>query len=347
MILLSMEISSMSFDSNNKSPWNKKDGPPDLDKIIAEYSDRFNKFIKGSGGSSLGGGFAGIIGLLVVLYIASGIYIVDVTEKAVVTRFGEYVRTEGQGPHWAPRFIEKVRKENVEREYNFKKELTMLTKDENIADIKLAVFYRKENAEKYIFVDTNPEETLRQATESAARQVVGGSTLDEILTVDKIRIINEIKSVLEKTFNKYDVGISIRQVELVEASPPKEVKNAFDNATKAREEKENTINMARAYRERVINEAKGKSERVKLEASALRDELINKAQGSANRFLKVVPEYKKSPDIVKTRLYYDNVEEILSKVNKVFINEKSNNFMMLPLDKMIKGNFSNDSAIKE
>ncbi|MBA1332039.1 membrane protein, partial [Candidatus Endoriftia persephone str. Guaymas] len=296
---------------------------------------------RAGGGASGGPGAVGVglIALVALLvWIGSGIYIIEPAERGVVLRFGAYADTTQPGPHWHLPFpIENVYKVNVDQISSFPHKAQMLTRDENIVDVQLTVQSRIQDAGDYLFQDQNPEKTLRDAVETAVREIIGKSNLDFILTEGRSAISDRIKSAAQDMVNNYKTGLEITSVNIEAAKPPEQVKAAFDDAIKAREDKERQENQAEAYANEVVPRARGAAARQLSDAQAYRERVIAEAIGESSRFLAVLGEYKKAPQVTRERLYIDAVEQMLSQTSKVMLDsEGSNSLMYLPLDKIIQ-----------
>lgn len=341
--------------SGNKDPWgNRKDdqGPPDLDEVLKKMQDKLSGLFGGKGGSggarpaSNGGGssmgisFIALIALTV--WALSGIYIVDEGRQGVVLRLGAFERITEPGPHWYPRFIENVEVVDVEqvRSVNLgtvSSESQMLTQDENIVDIQFAVQYKVKDAKEYLFNVRDPDATLRQATETAMREVVGKNKMDFVIKDGRVQVATRTKDLMQEILDGYNTGIVVTNLNMQNAQPPEQVQHAFNDAIKAREDKERLVNEAEAYANDVLPKARGKAARMEQEASAYRDEVIAKAQGEAGRFIKVLTEYNKAPKVTRERLYLEAMESVLGNSNKVMMDVKSGNSLMyLPLDRLGK-----------
>jgi membrane protease subunit HflK len=335
--------------NNNNDPWggrnrNKNsgnDGPPDLDEIIRKT---FGRFLGGGGGGSRGGNNSSsasfvvivVLVLLAVFYFVQGIGIVNEQERAVVLRLGEYKETRGPGFRWNPPFIDKVFTENVTQVRTWSTKEQMLTKDLNIVDIKLSVQFSIDSAEDFVLNTKNPEMSLQQAAFSALRHVVGSTVMHEVLTEGRSRIAVEVEERLQSYLDSYTTGINVQKVNIEDTNPPKEVQWAFDDVIKAREDEERYKNEAQAYANDVIPRARGRAQRMVEEASAYRDQVIARAEGEADRFKALLAEYKKSPGVMRERLYLDMMEEVLSNASKILVDvEGGNNLMYLPLDKLM------------
>ena len=343
--------------SGNKDPWGggRKDdqGPPDLDEVLKKMTDKINSLFGGKGGkggddsgrfSGKGGGSS--IGISFVLILAvivwglSGLYIVDEGRQGVVLRLGAFDRITNPGLNWYPRFIEKVEIVNVEqvRSVNMgtvSSESLMLTQDENIVDIQFAVQYKVKDAKEYLFNVRDPDATLRQATETAMREVVGKNNMDFVIKDGRVQVATRTRDLMQEILDGYNTGIVVTNLNMQDAQPPEQVQHAFNDAIKAREDKERLVNEAEAYSNDIIPKARGKAARMEQEASAYRDEIIAKAEGEADRFTKVLVEYNKAPRVTRERLYLDAIESVMSNANKVMVDvKKGNNLMYLPLDRL-------------
>ncbi|MCB1861838.1 MAG: FtsH protease activity modulator HflK [Chromatiaceae bacterium] len=341
---------------DNKDPWSGKgsdQGPPDLDEVVKKMQEKLGGLFGGRkgprsvgpGGSIPSPGPAGMRGIAivvgVVLILLLGIksfYTVEPAERGVVMRFGAFSSITGPGPHLLVPFIDQVMKVNVDQITSFSHKAQMLTKDENIVDIELTVQSRIQDAADYLFQDQNPEKTLRDATETAVRETIGKSKLDFILTEGRGSIADSIKTRAQELINLYRSGLEVTSVNTQPAKPPEAVKNAFDDAIKAREDKARLENQAQAYANEVVPKARGAGARRVEAAKAYRDKVIAESEGETSRFLAVLTEFEKAPEVTRQRLYLDAVEEVLGRTNKVIMDVKEGNSLMyLPIDKLIEG----------
>ncbi len=337
-----------------KDPWSGKggdQGPPDLDEVVKKLQDKFGGMFGGGGGKSNGSGSGGGISgpggvgigaialVLLVIWMATGIYIIEPAERGVILRFGAYSETTQPGPHWhLPYPIEEVYKVNVDQITSFRHKATMLTRDENIVDIELTVQSRIQDAGDYLFQDQNPEKTIRDSIETSVREVIGKSDLDFIMTEGRSKVAADIKLKAQDMLNFYKTGLEITSVNTQPAKPPEQVKSAFDDAIKAREDKERLENKAEAYANEIVPQARGEAARKIADGKAYRDRVIAEAEGEVSRFLAVLKEYEKAPRVTRERLYIDAVETVLSQSSKVMLDTKEGNSLMyLPLDKMMGG----------
>jgi membrane protease subunit HflK len=337
--------------SGNKDPWgnkNNQDGPPDLDEVFKKLNEKVTSIFGGKGGRSGGGssftggskGLGFIAVILIVLWALSGIYIIDEGRQGVVLRVGAFDRITGPGPHWYPRFIEKVEIVDVDRVRSINigatsHESLMLTKDENIVDIQFAVQYKVSNSRDYVFNVRDPDTSLRQVTETAMREIVGKNIMDFVIKDGRVQVAAGTKALMQKILDDYKTGLIVTNVNMQNAQPPEQVQHAFSDAVKAREDKERLVNEAEAYSNDILPKARGKAARMGQEAVAYRDQVIAKATGETQRFLKVLTEYKKAPAVTRERLYLDAMESVLGNSNKVMVDVKNgNNLMYLPLDRL-------------
>lgn len=345
--------------NGSKNPWgnnggNKSgnEGPPDLDEVFKKLNDKVTRLFGGKGGGSGGISAAGgkgvgfIVGILIVVWALSGIYIVDEGRQGVVLRVGAFDRITEPGPHWYPRFIEKVEIVDVQRVRSINigatsHESLMLTKDENIVDIQFAVQYKVSNAKDYVFNVKDPDTTLRQVTETAMREIVGKNSMDFVIKDGRVQVAAGTKELMQNILNGYKTGLVVTNVNMQNAQPPQQVQHAFSDAVKAREDKVRLENEAEAYSNDIIPKARGQAARMEQEAAAYRDQIIAQANGETERFLKVLQQYKKAPVVTRERLYLDAMESVLSNSNKVMVDvKKGNNLMYLPLDRLQSRNGS-------
>lgn len=362
--------------SGGKNPWGQGSKPgqggPDLDQIVQNIQRKLRGLFGGAGGGSGGGAGSGSansigLGLIVVValfvWLAAGFYIVNQGERGVVLRFGKMQEITDAGLRWHLPFpIEKVEKLNVEKvstiEIGYRsnrgggkskvpKEALMLTGDENIIDIEFAVQYKIKDAAEYLFNVRDQESTITQATESAVREIVGKSTLDFALTEGRDQVARSARDLLQQILDKYKTGVQIVTVETQKAQPPDEVKTAFDDAVKAREDEQRLKNEAEAYANDVIPRARGGAARLMQEAEGYKASVISRADGDARRFSQVATEYVKAPSVTRERMYIETMEHVLSSTTKIFIDQKAgNNMIYLPLDKLMPLHETADTAVQ-
>lgn len=314
----------------NKSPWEKGQKPPDIDELLSNLQDKFKI------GMPKKGGIIFIIIIAVAFWFATGIFIVDPEEQAVIKRFGEVTDVVGPGPHYHfPSPIETVQIAPVTAvrrlEIGFRtiqvgppakyrrvlKESLMLTGDENIIDVQFIVQYRISNIENYLYSLTNPDETVKSAAESAMREVVGDTSVTEALTVGKGVIEDTTQRLLQQTMNSYLAGIKIENVKLQDVHPPDAVKEAFKDVVSAREDREKMINDAEGYRNNLVPKSRGEAAQIINNAKAYAKEKVLVALGESERFNLVYEEYRKAKEITRDRILLETMASILPKVNKV------------------------------
>ena len=350
-----------------------RDGPPDLEEIFREVKTRLESLFGGGRGSSNGGGSGnsggrinlpggGLAGIVLLvgfgLWLFSGVYTVDQGEQAIELRFGKYQETKDAGLHWhIPMPIESVEIINAQHvntvEVGYRKgasnlttvprEALMLTQDENIIDIQFAVQYDIKNPTNLLFnvseftISNMAETVVRQATESAVREIVGRNTMDFAITEGRERLAAETKVLVQRILDRYQTGINIRTVEMQNAQPPSQVKNAFDDVVRAREDEERIKNLAQAYANDIIPKARGFAARITQEAEAYKESTVAKAVGQSSRFDQVLNEYLKAPEVTRDRLYIEAMEEVLSNSSKMMIDQQGGDSVMyLPLDQLLR-----------
>ena len=330
----------------NNDPWGGKKQPPDLDEALK----RFHKKMKALIGTTFGkpkknrsnrpkevvGGYIAslVLGVAFVLWALSGIFIVDPAEQAVILSCGRYVQTVGPGPHWIPRMISSKMIVNVDRVSDYSYSAQMLTKDENLVSVALAVQYRIGDLQEYLFNVADPEESLQQATSSALRQVVGSTTLDQIITEGREAWGNSVHDALVQILAAYKIGIVIVNVSPQPARAPESVQDAFDDAIKAQEDEKRFKEQARAYEARVVPIAMGNAKRIREEAKAFAEQVVLQAKGETAEFLSLLPEYVKSPFVTGERMYIDAMQYVFMNSSKIIVDGKAGNLLYLPLDKL-------------
>jgi membrane protease subunit HflK len=298
--------------------------------------------------------------LIFVLFILiiSSFFQIDPEEVGVITRFGKYIRTVEPGLNVKMPFIEKVTKVAVERQqkeefgfrtrrpgvrtqYNQRKNLDeslMLTGDLNLANVEWVVQYRISDPYNYLFKVRNPQSTLRDISEAAMRQIVGDRTVNEVLTVGRTEISNEVENLIQEICNEYSLGIKIEQVVLQDVNPPEPVKAAFNAVNEAQQEKSTLINKAKSEYNKVIPKARGQAKETIQKAEGYATERINTALGEAARFDALYKEYVKAPEVTRQRIYLETMSEVIPELgNKIITDEKGNNVLPL-LQMQMNGN---------
>lgn len=355
--------------SQDKDPWGGRrktqGGPPDLDEIIRKLQQKLNALFGGKGkakgtgtGGSAGDGkapssIAAIILVIAIAWLAyDSVYFIQPAERGVVLRFGKYVDTLQPGPSVRlPRPIEQVVRVDVDQirtvEIGYRAEgrqgvavlgeSLMLTQDENIVEIKLAVQYKVKSPDDYLFFDRSPDITMRDAAESAIREVIGKSKMDFILKEGRGDVAARTKDALQIILDRYHTGLLITSVNLQDAQAPEQVQEAFLDAIRAREDQERLVNEAEAYANEVIPKARGEAARLVEDASAYKARVIASAEGEASRFLAILKEYQKAPDVTRERLYIESIEQVLQNSSKIMVDvDKGSNMIYLPLDKIMQ-----------
>ncbi|HEY9103001.1 FtsH protease activity modulator HflK [Chitinimonas sp.] len=345
-----------------------KDGPPDLDEIVRQFTNKLKQFFGGrpgrpsepsSGGGGDGralvGGVGVVAGVVAVLWAASGFYVVDAREEAVVLRFGRYVQTTDSGLHWRmPWPIEQHEivklSENRSVEVGFQGstknrvagESLMLTQDQNILDMQLEVQYDIKDAKDFVFNnasnDADGRDIVKQVAETSIREVVGRNKVDFVLNEGRSQIAADTTRLIQTLLDGYGTGIRVIRVNINDVQPPEEVQAAFADAVKAGQDKVKQINEGVAYANDVIPKARGTAARLLQEADGYKQRVIAEAEGNAARFKQVATEYAKAPQVTRDRMYLDTMQQILSNSSKVLVDQKSGNGSMLylPLDKLMQ-----------
>lgn len=308
---------------------------------------------------------AGVLGGSLVLgWLISGIYIIDQGNRGVVTRFGAYTETTLPGPHWhIPLPIESVGVVNVEQQRFIEvgysdatrvskssvipQESLMLTSDENIIAVRLAVQYQINSARDYLFNVKSNEHTLKQLTESVLRGVIGRNNMDFVLTEGRSQIVAEIKEEIQEAMDQYKAGIIVASVNLQDAQPPEEVQGAFEDAIRAREDKQRLINEAEAYSNEIIPKARGAASRILQEAEAYAAGKVAKAKGETERFDQLLVEYEKSPAITRKRLYLEAKEKLYSSTNKIVVDTDQPPALYMPLQQISAPQTAPSAAVSE
>ena len=324
--------------NNSRDPWGGgNQGPPDLDEALKNLQKKFGGLFGGSGG---GGGSTTsffIVALLVgaAVWGFMGLYQLDEQERAVILRFGEYHDTARPGLHWNPPLIDEVLPVNITKVRAASFREIMLTQDENIVEVRLSVQYVIDDVKNFVLTVRDPESSLSHAAQSALRHVVGGMTMDLVLTEGRAQIAGEVQARLQDYLTRYGTGIRLSTVNVDDSKPPTQVQAAFDDVIKAREDEERVKNEAQSYANGIVPEARGGAQRQIEEASAYREEVIANAVGEADRFGALLQEYEKAPEVTRQRLYLDAIQNVLANTSKVMVDmEGGNNMMYLPLDKL-------------
>ncbi len=344
-------------DDNSQDKWKPNrpnDGPPDLDEVInkfkaalgfkrSRYSNNGNSSDNSS--SPFSATFAIVIVFVIIaMWLASGFYTVDAGKRGVVLFLGSYQKTTDPGLNWRLPYpftevniidIEQRFSQRIGGDSNNQHESLMLTADEAVVVVRIEVQYQIVNAADYWFQALNPDTTLQQVVESAARERIGQSSWDNILTSERSRIMAEIKTLAQSVLDRYQLGLMITNVNLVDAQPPELVQAAFSDATRAREDEQSRRNQADAYERQIVLEAEGEVAREINKANAYRDQVIAHATGEVSRFNQILTQYELAPAVTHERMYIETIESVLSQTHKVLVDTNSNALMMLPLDQLL------------
>jgi membrane protease subunit HflK len=338
------------------------DGPPDLDQIIKKINQKIGSLFGqkpgggtggGSGGPSnaaLGGGFALAASLALAVWLATGFYIVEEGSRGVELRLGKYSQTTGPGPRWHwPYPVETVEVVNISQvraievghrnnqKTKVKEEALMLTQDQNIVDVQFAVQYTLKSPEEYLFNNRSPDEAVRQVAETAMREIVGRSKMDYVLYDGRGEIPSRAKVLMQKTLDRYTTGILISAVNLQNAQPPEQVQGSFNDAVRAKQDKDRLKNEGEAYANDILPKARGLAARLLEEASGHKQRVVANAQGDAARFSAVVAEYEKAPQVTRERIYLETIQQVMQNTSKVLVDQKGGqNLLYLPLDKIMQ-----------
>lgn len=330
--------------SSEQEPKNRQSDqqPPDLEDV---FNNLLKKLGSGKGGNGNGANqgsplpFGKIIPLALVLggivWGVSGFYTIQEAERGVVTRFGKLHNIVQPGLNWKPTFVDQVLPVNIERVMELKTNGSMLTQDENMVLVEMTVQYRVEDPAKYKFNVNNPDDSLKQATDSALRYVIGHMTMDDILTTGRAVVRERTWQTLREIIKNYDMGLLVTDVNFQYARPPEEVKAAFDDAIKAQEDEQRLIREAEAYARGQEPIARGQAQRIVEQASAYKEQVVLNAKGEAERFVKLLPEYQAAPAIMRERLYIQTMEKVMKNTPKLMMDSVSGNALtVLPLDKL-------------
>lgn len=339
---------------DKKDPWGNRQQPPDLDELLSKLKEKWQRSFARRGGGSNGGGnkptwsggvIAAVIAVIIGIWAVFGFYQVDEKERAVVLRLGKYYATYQPGLRWNPPLIDEVIKVLVTEERQYSARGLMLTEDENIVEAPLTVQFNVANAEAFALNVKNPVLSLQHATDSAIRHVVGSTKLDDVISIGREQVAVEVKLRLQEYLDLYGAGIQVININIQETRPPQEVKAAYDDVIKAREDQERLINEAEAYRNGIIPEARGNAQRILEESMAYREKVIVEAKGEAKRFEQVLSAYQTAPQVTRERLYIDAIETVMDNTSKVLLDaEGGNNLLYLPLDQLMQSTSQKPSA---
>ena len=352
----------------------RNEGPPDLDELWRDFNRKLSGLFGGKGGGSkrprgeggggnnggpnfqpdmksagIGAGLIGVVALLV--WLGSGFFIVQEGQQAVITTFGKYSQTSDAGFQWrfpapiqAHEMVSVSQLQSVEvgrsavGQATGLRDSSMLTQDENIIDIRFTVQYRRTDARAYLFENRNPDEAVVQAAESAVREIVGRSKVDQVLYEQRDAIAADLVKSIQAQLVRLKAGVIISNVNVQNVQVPDSVQSAFNDAVKATADRDRFKNEGQAYASDVIPKARGTASRLAEEAEGYRSRVVAQAEGDAQRFRSVLTEYQKAPQVTRDRMYIDTMQQIYSNVTKVMVDSRSgSNLLYLPLDRLLQG----------
>ena len=352
--------------------FNKGDGPPDLDELWRDFNRKLSGLFGGKGGGQRppreGGGNGGggnnfqpdmksagigmslIAGIALLVWLGSGIFIVQEGQQAVVTTFGRFTNTREAGiqfrwpyPFQSHETVSVTQLQSVDVGRNSVVQATglrdssMLTQDENIIDIRFTVQYRRAKAREYLFENFRPDDAVRQAAETAVREVVGRSKVDAVLYEQRTALATDLVKSIQVQLNRLNAGILVDNVNVQSVQVPEQVQASFDDAFKAGADRDRLKNEGQAYAANEIPKAQGTAARLKQEAEAHRATVTAQAEGDAQRFRSVLAEYQKAPTVTRDRLYLETMQSVYSNVSKVLVESRSgSNLLYLPLDRLLQ-----------
>src|SRR5436190_7886729 len=345
----------------SRGPGGGKEGPPDLDELWRNFNRRLGELFGRRRGGGSGepprlvsgpswGGASLLVGIVLAVWLASGFYIVVEGQRGVVLTFGKFAEETGAGLRWRLPWpvqaheivnLSQVRTLEVGYRNNVKtrvlKESLMLTDDENIVDLQFAVQYIVRDARQWLFNTKRPDETAMQGAETAMREIIGKSKMDQILYESREEIQIKAQQLMQQILDRYKTGIQVSRITIQSAQPPEQVQAAFDDAVKAGQDRERQKNEGQAYANDVIPKARGAASRLLQEADGYRQRVIANADGDASRFKQVLTEYAKAPAVTRERIYIETMQQVFSTTSKVMLDYKGGgNLLYLPLDKLMQ-----------
>ena len=339
-----------------KDPWNEGGGGsgdqgPDVEAFLNRLKGNINRMFGGSGGGADGRGAQGGPNFLLIGAVLLGLWflldawvMIDERQRGVVLRFGKFDRILTPGPNFKlPRPLESVTKVDVTQLRSINDQVRMLTRDENIVQIEFNVQYLVSDPKLYLFGARDPDDTLKQAAESAVRDVIGSSEMDQVLTGERAALAAKARQRLQDTLDNYTTGLQVSVFNLQNARPPSEVREAFDDAISAREDKERIESEAEAYASKVVPEARGAAARIRAEAEGYKEAMIARSEGDAQRFSLLADEYRQAPDVTRQRLYLETMQDVLARNRKVYAGD-GGNVLYLPMDGSQGGSASGAAA---
>jgi membrane protease subunit HflK len=336
---------------SNNNPWGKRPGGSNLDERVKDWQRRLEGLFRTGGKGGEGGSLAiTIFSVALILWLGSGLFQVKTAERGVIQRFGKLVDVRGEGVGWRiPWPVETITKVDIQNVNSSDFKSRVLTADVNLVEVRFAVQYRYTDPIKVLFRVREPEETLREVSESAIREIVGQSVLDDVLVgATRPQITQRTKDLIQRTLDFYNTGMTVSTVNLTDVQVPEAVIPSQRDANKALADQERFVKEAQAYANGIIPVAQGAAARMQQDAEAYRSQVIALSEGQASRFTQLLDAYEKSPDVTRRRLYLDAVEGLLARSNKVLIDQKTGagggNMIYLPLDKLIERSATRESS---
>ncbi|MFL9964151.1 FtsH protease activity modulator HflK [Paraburkholderia sediminicola] len=345
-----------------KRPSKDGEGPPDLDEMWRDFNRRLSRIFGRKGGGAGGGrpdngrgariGVGIVIGVLIAIYLGSGVFVVQDGQAAVVMQFGKYRYTAGQGVHWrlpypfeAHEFVNvgqirqvEIGRNNVVRLANVK-DASMLTHDGDIVDVRFAVQYQVRKPTDYLFRSIDPDQSVMHAAQAAVRGIVGARSTSEILDQDRETMRQQLIAAIQQSLDQYESGLAVTGVTIQSVQVPDQVQAAFDDAAKVRQENQRAKRDAQAYVADLLPRAQADVTRQIEDAKTYSEKTVAQAQVEADRFKQVYAQYSKAPAVIRTRMYMETMQQIYSNTTKVFVDSKNgNNVLYLPLDKLVEQN---------
>ena len=343
-----------------RPPAKDGEGPPDLDEMWRDFNRRLSRIFGRKGGGTGGGrpdngrgariGVGIVIGVLIAIYLGSGVFVVQDGQAGVVMQFGKYRYTAGQGVHWRLPYpfeahelvnIGQIRqveigRNNVVRLANVK-DASMLTRDGDIVDVRFAVQFQVSKPTDYLFRSVDPDQSVTQAAQAAVRSIVGARSTNDILAQDREAIRQQLMASIQQSLDEDQSGLAVTGVTIQGVQAPEQVQAAFDDAAKAHQDRERAKADAQAYANDLLPHAQADAARLVDEAKTYSDQVVAQAQGDAERFKQVYEQYSKAPAVIRERMYLDTMQHIYSNTTKVFVDSKAgNNVLYLPLDKLVE-----------
>ncbi len=336
-----------------ESPWGRRPASQGgLDGLLASAQRRLEALLKGGGSGNGSGGAGGPVGdgsgqlavmigvAVVVLWLAAGFFKVDASERAVVQRFGRFLEVRNPGLSWRlPWPVDSVTKVNVSKVNSVEYRSRMLTADVNLVDIRSAIQYQYADPVKVLFQVREPEETLRQVSESAIREVVGQAALEDVLGAQRQAVSTRTRDLIQRTLDTYNAGIRVLSVNLTDVQVPEAVLASQRDANKAIEDRDRFSKEAESYSNDILPKAQGAAQRLIQDAEAYKAQVLAQAEGDVARFESIYTAYSNAPEVTRQRLYLETIEQVMQRSKKVVIDAKGGsggNMLYLPLDRLLQ-----------